>query len=206
MRRVVPAWAVLFAVGASAAAQGVVIEMTPDRIREAVADERVKGCYPLKTKGAGLPGARQEFGLGCFTTPYSRVALAAQEARKKYESFTEADVKPELVAPVVEVVALPQQRRFGPGMVNVEAVVIAPVKSKDRAAAIQPLEREPLDSRYQNMLGATFEARGLVARFPLSVLAAGNEVRIVYDGPACSDWKNKPSLECAVPFTLKSVR
>jgi hypothetical protein len=201
MKQVVVACAV--ALSAVRSDAQVVTEMTPERIREAIADDRVEGCYPLKSSGA-MGGLK--FFHGCFTTPYSRVAQAAQDAKKKYAAFTEADVTPEMLAPGVEVLALPQQRLFGTGMVNVEAVVMMPVKSKDRAAAILSSESVAMDSRYQNLLGATFDAKGIVARFPLSVLTEGNAVRFVYDGNACSDWKNKPAAECAVPIKLKGVK
>ncbi len=183
------------------------MEMTPELIQKAIADDRVEGCYALKGKGAGLPGLREGFGFGCFTTPYSRVAMAAQDARKKYATFSEADVTPEMLEPVLEVVAPPRDRLDGPGVVSVEAVVVMPSKSKDRSAAILPIDGEQIDAYYQNILGATFEGVGLVARFPLSALKKGNEVRIAYDGLACADWKNKRFSECKVPLKLnKSVR
>lgn len=76
--------------------------------------------------------------------------------------------------------------------------------------AFRPLARQAVppeaSSNYQNMLGATFEARGIVASFPLSVLSEANEVRIVYDGKGCADWKNKLSEECAIGFKLKDVK
>ena len=49
----------------------VVTEMTPERIREAIADEKGEGCYALKKTYA------------CFTTPYSRVVQAARVAKKQ---------------------------------------------------------------------------------------------------------------------------
>jgi hypothetical protein len=81
-----------------------------------------------------------------------------------------------------------------------------PKKSKDRSAAVQPTDRFDLDSRYQNLLGASFSAKGMVARFSLSVLAEANEVRIVYDGLGCADWKNKLMSECGFEFKVKAVR
>ena len=166
--------------------------------QEAIATKN-KGCYQLKQ------------GYACFTTPYSRVAMAAQAARDKYEAFDEASASPEMLAPMVEVLAMPQPSFvFGSGRVgppiDVKAVVVAPAKSKDRAEAILPTERADLDRSYQNMLGASFEAKGLVARFPLSVLSEANEVRVVWDGKGCTDWKQKLATECAYRFELKGVR
>lgn len=192
---------------ASPAAAQVVMEMTPELIREAIAASKAVGCYSLKTSGKWLHGEDS----GCITTPYSRVVQASQSAREKYQPFTEADVTPEMLAPVVQVFAFPPasfimgRGKVGPPL-DVKAVVVAPAKSKDREAAILPSHQVELDSRYQNMLGATFEATGLVATFPLDVLSEKNEVRFVYDGKGCADWKNKLSSECAVRFNLKGVR
>jgi hypothetical protein len=184
--------------GVAAEAQ-VVSEMTPAAIKGAIADAKNDGCYTLRR------------GYACFTTPYSRVARAAQAAKKKYEPFTEASVTPEMIAPVVEVLAWPQpsfimgRGRNGPP-IDVNAIVVMPAKSKDASAAILPTEKVDLDSRYQNMLGASFEAKGLVARFPLSVLIPGNEVRVVYAGKGCASVMNKLSEECSMRFDLKDVK
>lgn len=185
-------------VAAPAAAQ-VVTEMTPERIREAIADAESPGCYELKD-------------LGCFTTPYSRVVQAARAARKEYSSFGESDVTPEMLEPHVEIIALPQPSFvFGSGRtgppIDVQAVVVMPRKSKDRTAAILPSDRADLDRTYKNLLGASFDARAVVAAvFPLSVLSEKNEVRFVYDGKGCADWKHKLQSECGVRFKLDSVK
>jgi hypothetical protein len=188
----------VFALAGRVEAQ-VVTEMTPARIQEAIADRKADGCYDLKK------------GFACFTTPYSRVAFAAQEAKKKYETFTELQVTPEMVAPVVEVFALPQPSYvMGSGRVGqpigVKRIVVMPAKSKDPSQVIQPAEQIDLDQRYSNLLGSSWEARGILARFPLAVVSVGNEVRVVYDGKGCADWHTKPSEECVFRFDLKGVR
>jgi hypothetical protein len=188
----------VFALAGRVEAQ-VVTEMTPARIQEAIADRKADGCYDLKK------------GFACFTTPYSRVAFAAQEAKKKYEPFTELQVTPEMVAPVVEVFALPQPSYvMGSGRVGqpigVKRIVVMPAKSKDPSQVIQPAEQIDLDQRYSNLLGSSWEARGILARFPLAVVSVGNEVRVVYDGKGCADWHTKPSEECVFRFDLKGVR
>ena len=185
----------------------VVTEMTPERIREAIADTNTKGCYPLKSSGKWLHGEDS----GCFSTPYSRVAQAARSAREKYQTFKEADATPEMLAPVVEIVAFsPSSFIMGRGRVgpplDLEAVVVMPRKSKDRAAAILPTVQTDVDQAYQNLLGARFEAKAIRASFPLTVLSEENEIRFVYAGKGCSDWKNKLSSECAVPFKLQGVK
>lgn len=183
----------------SAGAQ-IVVEMTPETIKAAIADTKNDGCYELHK------------GFACFTTPYSRVAQAAKAAKKKYQPLTEGDITPGMIAPIVEVLAWPQpsfvygRGRNGPP-IDVSAVVVLPAKSKDASAAIQPTEKGDLDSHYQNLLGATWEAKGIVAKFPLSVLTAENEVRIVYDGKGCQpNMMKKLTEECTFRFDLKDVK
>jgi hypothetical protein len=192
--------AVALATAPTTSVAQVVTEMTPDTIKAAIADNKNDGCYTLRK------------GFACFTTPYSRVVQAAQAAKKKYEPFTEASVTPEMVAPVVEVLAWPQPSfiygsgRTGPP-IDVSAVVVMPAKSKDASAAIQPAEKVDLDSHYQNLLGATWEAKGIVAKFPLSVLTPQNEVRIVYAGKGCQPTLvSKLTEECTFRFDLKGVK
>ncbi len=187
----------LAAVPTTSVAQ-IVTEMTPARIQEAMADKKA-GCYDLKK------------GFACFTTPYSRVAFAAREARKKYEPFTEKQVTPEMVAPVVEIFALPQPSFiFGSGhvgpLIGVKRIVVMPAKGTDPSQAIQPLEQLDLDQRYSELLGSDWEAKGILARFPLAVLTVANEVRVIYDGKGCAGWHTKPSEECVFRFDLKDVK
>lgn len=195
----------------SGAAQAqVVTDMTPERIEQALADDKTPGCYPLGSKGAGV-GLREEISNGCFTTPYSRVAGAAQEARRTYQKFSAANVDEAMLAPVVEVVAFPVpsfimgRGKVGPPL-DVKAVVIMPRKSKDRSAAVLPTVETEVERGYQNLYGATFEAKGIRAFFPLSVLSESNEIRFVYVGLGCSDWKNKLSSECNVRLKLEGVK
>lgn len=193
---------------APAAGAQIVTDMTPELIAQAIKDEKNKGCYPLATTGTF---GTEKFGRGCFTTPYSRVALAAREARERYQAFSADQVTPEMIAPELEVIAIPQKTFvFGRGMegppASVKAVVVIPTKSKDRSQAILPLRQEPTLERYSNMLGATWEAAGMVATFPLSALSEKHEIRFVYEAPACQDWKGKVTPECATGMKLKDVR
>ena len=173
--------------------------MTPETIKAAIADTKNDGCYTLKKDFA------------CFTTPYSRVAFAAREAKKASEPFTELQVTPEMVAPVVEVLALPQASfimgsgRVGP-LIGVKRIVVMPAKATDSSQAIQPYDQLDLDQRYSNLLGSWWEAGGVLAKFPLAVVNAGNEVHVVYDGKGCADWHSKPREECVFRFDLKSVK
>jgi hypothetical protein len=191
----------------SAGAQ-IVMEMTPDRIREAIAAGG-DSCYGLTR---GRKNQAMSVFIGCYSTPYSRVAGAAKKAKAAYRPFTEADVTPEMIAPEVWIAARPQQPRHHPGMVDVVAVVVAPAKSTDTGAAIQPVRSIEDTATYQNMMGATFQGKGMMAVFPLSILSEENEVRVVYDSPVCTEGsfsgflKDKKTAECAVRFKLDKIR
>ena len=170
--------AALLLIPAVAEAQ-IVTEMTPELVREAIA----KGgdvCHVMK-KGARI--------IACFSTPYSRVAGAAADARKKYQPFTEADVTEEMVSPVLYVHGFGGWNGYTHS--DVQAIAILPVGKKDPTAAIAPL---------------SFEARRRpgggtgVATFPLSVLSEDREVHVVYDADYCG------SKDCAVRFKLDDVR
>lgn len=196
---------IAFPVTMATASAQIVTEMTPERIQEALKQEKGETCYPLKTD---TPMGMQSMYVGCFTTPFSRVAQAAQAAKKKYKNFTEADVTPEMIEPHLEVLA-PSHTRAGEGPrpVNVEAVVITPRKSKDRGAAIQPIKSEEMTAEYKNLMGATFEGRGMRAVFPLSALSEANEVHVVYDEKACivGGW-GKWYEDCPAKLKLDKVR
>lgn len=187
----------------------VVAQMTPDAVRAAIADQKTPGCYPLK-KG-GMMSFRVTT-VGCFTTPYSRVAGAAQRARKTYKPFTAADVSEEMLRPIAEVIAFPQSELVVAGqivergMLSVQAVVIAPEKSKDPSTAILPTSQEETSEQYQNAYGANWQAKSITATFPLAALQESNEVRVVYPAKACADNKNKLLSECAVGLKLKDVK
>lgn len=183
---------------------GIVTEMTPERMREAI-EKGGDPCYTL-TRGMGL--STKQTHVGCFSTPYSRVAGAAKNAKVTYRSFTEADVTPEMIAPELWVLARPAHKPYGPGVADVRAVVIAPAKSKDRSGIIMPTRTTEDVAEYKNAMGATFEGRGLLAVFPLSVLTEENEVRVVYDARVCGSGglSSKYSEECAVRFKLDKVR
>jgi len=192
--------AVLAMAGAAAPAGAqLVTEMTPEAIKAAIADAKNAGCYTLKKD------------FGCFTTPYSRVAFAAREAKKAHEPFTERQVTPEMVAPVVEILALPQASfimgsgHVGP-LIGVKRIVVMPAKGTDSSQAIPPSDQLDLDQRYSNLLGSWWEAGGILARFPLAVVRVANEVHVVYDGKGCADWHSKPREECVFRFDLKGVK
>lgn len=195
-----------FLIVSSGAAAQVVTEMTSARIAEAIAasqDRDVRSSYSIQDKSV-VRGSGPY--LGEYTTPFSRVVLAAREARKKYTAFTIADVTAEMIASEVHVYAGSRIEGFGTDSRanNVQAVVVLPKGRRDLASATHPLRTSDLTEDLRNIFGAVFPGKGLVAVFPLSVLSEANELHIVYaqaffaGGRRSDDW--------AVPFRLKDVR
>jgi hypothetical protein len=151
----------------------LVVEMTPDLVAKAIAEgASAKKAEPYKIGNFALKA-------GTFTTPYQRVVLAAFEAKRSYKPFTPAEVTPELIAPELRVRALPFT--FKDGVANVVAVVVTKRGSRE---ATQPTSSAAFDLEFSNAFGKTITGKGLEASFPLSVVDASNEIRIVMDSGA----------------------
>jgi hypothetical protein len=197
--------AILIALLAAVPAEAQVIrEMTPDLVKRAAAEKKGEWCYRLSNKRM-LAGdtLASDFTVGCFTTPYSRVALAANMAREKLETFDAEHLPAEMLAPELHVHAFP---RTEAGVISVQKVLVMPRKSKDPAQAVQPTRTEDAVAMYRNLMGAQFEGKGLTAVFPLEVLSDANDVRIVYEAPACSQGFGGSTSTCAADFKIKGVR
>jgi len=167
--------AVLFS--GSAAGADVASDITPEVIAEAIKEgstaKRV-GFYSV-VGGALHIGARSGVIL---STPYMRIVHAANEAKRRYRPFTEADVTDEMKAPEIRVYA-PAWAGQGMKVVSPEAIVILEEGRKD--AVIQPTATKEMDAEFRNLLGAKAEGRSMLATFPLSALKEGNVIRIVWD-------------------------
>lgn len=201
MGRVVPMLAVL--VAAVPASAQVVAEMTPDAIRQAVSDQDVKPCYEMRFVSDVIGKDRRDFNvLACFSTPYSRVAFLARQAREKLETFDAAALPSEVTAPELQIHAYPRKHR---SVTGVEKIVLMPKGSTDPASAIAPLRTDEKIAQYSNAMGATYTARSVTAVYPLAVLSQSNVVRIVYEGPVCAEGSRVTS-QCVAEFTLKGVR
>lgn len=165
---------------ASPAVAQVVTEMTPELIRRAIDDRGAAQCRTLM-KGGKI--------VACYTTPYSRVATAADDARKLYKTFTEADVTRDILAPELWIIATGGWN--GRQYADVQTVAILPANETDPAKAVRPISIQLID---QN------DGDGALARFPLSALSDDNVVHVVYDVSYCGD------TDCAVRFDAGGVR
>lgn len=136
------------------------------------------------------------------STPYLRIARAAEAAKKRYQPFTEGDVTPEMAAPeaLLWTGAL--------GAAKTIAVVIAPSGSTDNAQLIRPIRTVPAPD--------PDAPTAIIGVFPIEALRDGHEVRIVYEPPAhdaglfsklCpKPGPTKDTIECVVPIDMGKVR
>lgn len=179
MRKAVPA-AGLVLIALSAEAQ-IVTEMTPERVKEAQADERSEGCYSFKV--ASLPATRGDprwtLPNACFTTPYSRVVLRIRKARQQYTPF-DGTISPEDLAPELHINTYARLNADARLPASVAMVVLMPFGETDRSKAIRPERTEDEAVKARNRMGAEFEVKNLKAVFPLSMLSDDYEVRVVY--------------------------
>jgi hypothetical protein len=182
----------------------IIQDMTPERIREAIAlGSTVKDLRPYKIQEK----ARWSWPplIAVYTTPFLRVALAANVAKQHYKQFTEADVSPEMIAPEIHIYA-PSRAVDGTSVANVETIVVLPYNSKDRSQAVHPTRMSEASEQYKNLFGFSAEGRGMLAVFPLEVWREDNEVHMVFDrgipssqGPGalggCADCKSRIYLK-----------
>jgi len=201
----ISAWIVCIAIVLSTPAQAQIVhDMTPERIREAIAfGTKVKdlGPYQVQEKARfSWPPL-----IAYYTTPFLRVALAANMAKKHYKQFTEADVTPKMVAPEIDVYA-PSHSGSGAHISNVETVVLMPSKSKDASRALHPTEISEASEEYKNLLGFSGQGQAMLAVFPLEVWQENSELHVVFDQAipsshgaqamgGCVDCKSKLYLE-----------
>jgi hypothetical protein len=118
--------------------------------------------------------------IGVYTTPFLRVALAANLAKKQYKPFTEADVPLDMIKPEILVYAR-SHAVVGTEIADAGTIVLLPHNSRDANLAIHPTQMKEASQEYKNLLGFTGEGKGLVAVFPLDVWREDNDVHVVFD-------------------------
>ena len=181
----------------------IIRDMTPERIREAIAlgtKSKDLRWYSVQEK------ARFTWPplIAVYTTPFLRVALAANAAKKQYKTFTEADVTPDMIKPEILVYAKSHTVQgadiANADIANVETIVVLPHNSKDANQAVHPTEMKDVSQEYKNLLGFSGEGKGLVAIFPIDAWNENNDLRVVFDKTipgsrpglgACRDCKSR---------------
>jgi len=150
------------------------------------------GTGKLKVDGKELHGNQQfqiaEYGYDAgavLLTPFLRVALAAQEAKRADRPFGRADATALLTDTLCHVVAFPYDR--GPRweeelqrFASVGQVLIMPRKSDDPEKAVQPVWTKPLVNTSQTRAGLKRETVTLTAAFPCEVVTAANDLIVIF--------------------------
>lgn len=208
------AWLLIFLVSSSdvrvAAAPQLVVGITPERIEEAIqlaADEKVSrkflDAYVLQSRTGWGNGPL----IGTFSTPFARVLQAALAARKQGKPFTAGDVAPEIVAPELHVIATSQEAGLdATNIASVQSVAVTRRGNTSASDAVQPIRTIELSKDYQSLYGAAFPRPGIVAVFPLTVVAADHEIHVVFDRMAKGSSASAMCKDCAVPFPINRIR
>jgi hypothetical protein len=158
----------------------IVRNMTPERVREALAwgaAQKEIPAYPLKS---GIYGRAQRWAV--VSTPFSRVAEVGHKAKREYATVDETVISADLLEPYVDILVGPrviQPYTNRPArVIGVSKVVIT---GRNGTSPLQPLEQAPLVQSYGNLFGAEWIANAVSARFPLDVVRADTEVHVVYE-------------------------
>jgi hypothetical protein len=176
----------------------VVTDMTPERVAEAIA-------VGLQARTMDYPRVKGGPAECALATPFMRVARAAFDAKRTYKTFTPADVTPDMLAPTVHVVCPSQcvveacTSQYG--FATVQAVVIT---AKGGGSPEQPISSEPMPAVYQNVFGATYQASGLLATFPVAALQPGRELHVVFDKNVSAKFSR--CTDCRIDLKLDGVR
>ena len=172
----------------------VLAAMTPDHVREALqwglaAAESDLDQYELRTDRTWLVN---------FDTPFLRVAQFSRAMKIQSTPVTEADVSPKLASPEFHLYAHARADLAGGGRLpNIDYVVIQRPRPAGPSETILPssvqsyVRRVPVDADY---MGPTRVARSVKASFPLRALAAGNEVRLMFEGGASHTFTMTPEV------------
>jgi hypothetical protein len=169
----------LLALMAVPARAEVVREMTPERVREALAwgagqkdhpSYRLKGPSPLKMKG---------YRVAVFGTPYARAAAVGFAAKQEYRTAEPAAVDAQLLEPYVNVYAPPHRTQGRPPrVIGVRKIVLTGPRG---ASPIQPTDERSELRSYGNALGAEWQANSVHATFPLDAVRPDTEVHVLYE-------------------------
>jgi hypothetical protein len=192
------------------AAQEIVTTMTSERIEEAIqlaADDQAAAkflaAYVVQRRAGWGDGPL----IGCFSTPFSRVVQAALAARKSGEALKPTDVKPEVVAAELHVIATSQTPTDALIKVGqVQSVGLATKGSTSPGGLVAPIKTLELTTDYQNLHGTTFQGTGVVAVFPLTVLTTGAEIHVEFDQMVRGSTALSMCRRCAVPLNLSRIR
>jgi len=154
----------------------VVRLMTPEKVRAAIKEGREDG----EPDGYMLSPVEP---FVVVATPYWRVQNAAADAKRRYVMLTPRDIPAELLKPTVEVSAEPYflggEETISTPVVSIEHIVAVTRDAAGVEHFVQPTSIEKTTRTWSNPLGVTKEGTAISATFPLRLLVAGTEFRVV---------------------------
>jgi hypothetical protein len=189
-------------------AQQPVANLTPALIDEAIqlADEdkataRFLQSYILQARSGIGTGPL----IGYFSTPFSRVVMAAVMARKDGSKLAASEVPANLLVPELQMLVLSQSAAYSDSPVAVQAVTIA--RRPQDGAAMRPVGTVPATSQHYALFGIVPKGNGaLVAAMPMADVAAENTVRVTFSQVVRGSSALTNCKDCAVPLSLTRLR
>ncbi len=187
--------AMLLMLPAAFASAAAPANLTPERVREAIqwgvsAPESDLAQYEMKTERTWLVN---------FDTPFLRVAQLARAMKIQNTPLTEADVSPRTTADEVHIYAHARPEGStvrGHALPNIEHVLIVRPR-EEGAEPVPPLSVQSFVRRVpmgDDWSGPTRISRSVKAIFPLPALAAGNEVRLIFEGGEMQSVRITPEM------------
>jgi hypothetical protein len=170
----------VLALAVAAGPDGIVTDMTPALLEQAIQQGRVKAPSGLLGGLFGkvsLPGQYPQGGRRkpCFLmTPYSRVVFASHLAFEQNLALTPEGVDRNLLAPELWVVCSPITRGSEPAS-DVRTIALV---AGDRA--VPATRTEVSRELYRDRFGFTYPALGMTAVFPLDGARPGGEISVIY--------------------------
>lgn len=160
----------------------VVLEMTPQRVTHALRVGAAQVVTPAMYRLKG--GPREMFRdprVVFFNTPFSRAVREAFSAKQEFRTI-EPDALAPLLEPYVEVYApadmVQASRWTRASITGVRKIVVTGPKG---ANPVHATKEDARVERFHNTVGAEWEAQGLTARFPLTVVTPDAEVHVIYE-------------------------
>lgn len=126
--------------------------------------------YEIKQMALGVRGMWGETINVTARAPLARIAAAASEAAHRYVPFTVDSVTPAMRAPVLEVIAQPEEP-FGVPSQPVSSVRHIVLQTRDRETTVQPASVDTLVREWTSS-GNVQHLKGLRVLFPLSAIPA----------------------------------
>lgn len=191
-------------------AEQVAAALTGEQIEEAIrlaSDEKAARKFLLAYIVQARSGMGEGPRIGYFSTPYSRIVLAALAARKEGKPFGTTDVDERLIAPQLHVVALNLPAAYDPTRAMVREIVIVARPGPSSGEVIEPTSRTLATPEHHRLYEITPENEdAVVAMFPIAALAAGKDLRVSYTHVVRGSSAVTNCKDCVVPLFSTRVR